>query len=170
MELHFQFQTVAAKMFPDSLYCWEGVCVKGKDANIWVVFLWQLSVAFLVRFGKSTRGQTHILSFDLLISALYKLFVCSFNFLYSFLMLSFLLIYFLTHLLTDFQSRPIPFPGQRSQEVIRLGLLNDFRKFDYQNFLSFLFSIDRNRILFPILRFIHCTDVSANTVSADTQW
>jgi len=62
-------------------------------------------------------------------------------------------------------------------------------KFDYQNFLSFLFSIYRNRILFPILRcatvltyrdrrisymgevFIHCTDVSAIGlhVSADTE-
>ena len=33
-----------------------------------------------------------------------------------------------------------------------LGLLNDFRKFDYRNLLLFSFSIYRNRISFPILR------------------
>jgi len=32
-----------------------------------------------------------------------------------------------------------------------LRLLNDFREFDYRNFLSFSFSIYRNRISFPIL-------------------
>jgi len=32
-----------------------------------------------------------------------------------------------------------------------LGLLYDFRKFDYQNFLPFFFLIYRNRISFPIL-------------------
>ena len=39
-----------------------------------------------------------------------------------------------------------------TQRQTRLGLLNDFRKFDYQNFLSFSFLIYINWISFPILR------------------
>ena len=56
----------------------------------------------------------------LLISALYKLFVCSLNFLpYSLLTLYFFCLYFLPCLLPDlsvcsFQNRPVPFPGQTS--------------------------------------------------------
>ena len=60
-----------------------------------------------------------------------------------------------------------------SETASELGLLNDFRKFDYRNFLLFLFSIYRNRISFPILRcatvltYRDRPDVSVNTVSAD---
>jgi len=66
-----------------------------------------------------------------LISTLYCLFVCLPNlhppfFPYFLLMLSFLLIYFLNHLLSDlsiysFQNKPVPFPGRRSQEATKPG-------------------------------------------------
>jgi len=70
------------------------------------------------------------------ISALYKLFVCLLNFLppfipsllSSFLMLSCLLIYFRTCLLPDLsiyslKNKPIPFPGQRSNEATKPGFI-----------------------------------------------
>jgi len=60
------------------------------------------------------------------------------------------LLHFLKNLYISNHGRA---PGLIAELHVRLyiSLLNDFRKLNYQNFLSFSFSIYRNRISFPIL-------------------
>jgi len=55
--------------------------------------------------------------------------------------------------------RAVSSTKEQIERCLPLGLLNDFRKFDYGNFLSFSFWVYRNRISFPTLR---CATVLTN--------